>query len=358
MARIPTPPRDDDPPAPEPADAPESKLDDKAAESFNPMAVVKRMGAKPGLFILVGFLVTHFKDELKEADGGTLAPWLDLLAGGLFVIGILWWLVRVFEKIFSKRPARGLIDGLSAGILAGVIGGLLGYGWPDLADYPATPVEGIFTVDSSPRWVRTLLAFIFCVPIAGTLGVGLDLVHTDRKIAWRKKLGIVVLVVCLFLLLIWTGIFVYVPGVTSMGIRFSDILALFDWFLILYSSLVFVSFGWQRHKIVSRLLLILAGILTLRIVTYLIPTQDETSAFGAEVLNHPSWPNTTSYWWRTYWIDDTASSADLNNSALMGLTVVLLCLWSFLLYAFCHANHRLTTGMDTRTRQWLKKLQS
>ena len=152
--------------------------------------VVRKLGYIPYVLVCLGILIAVYSGKtIHKGESDSLKKFLTLFSAVLFVSGIIWSLVRLFHRLFVYRPARGLIEGLSCGIIAGFVGGQLGYGWHPMSKLPIfqpDPSDAHYLLPSGyadPNYLRVLLALVFTVPVAGLLGLGCDLIHTDLNLS-------------------------------------------------------------------------------------------------------------------------------------------------------------------------------
>ena len=306
------------------------------------LLALKRMGYLPGTFVLMGVLLAEWKTML--GDKTELGLWIDLAAGSFVATGLLWWLVRLFGKLFTNRPARGLFDGLLAGIVAGLIGGYFGYGWIDWWQVNDPTFDNIWPgmLEGRPRWVRVVIVFVFTVPIAGLLGLGCDLIHTDRRINWRRNFSTIFLVGAIFLIAVGIVIIRFSPMVNVRGISFSEWLILFEIFVLVYPALVAVSFGWKWKKMFSRYVWIIGAIILTRLVTYLWQTHDEDSIAWAQMIGRAAANATSVSLWERQTCFETYGQDEFN----LATGVVGFCLWTATVYALFYFNHTPAVALD------------
>ncbi len=295
--------------------------------------------------VCLGIVTAVYSGKVPDAKGDPVIKGLRLFSAILFVLGILWSLVRLFHRLFAYRPARGLIDGALCGIIAGFIGGQLGYGsYPTAHEVTFEQARDgtrflLSTNYVDPSYLRILLALAFTVPIAALLGLGCDLIHTDRKINWRRDLGIVLLVSFVVLFLVGFGIFRYVPEMQGKGISFSNIGLLFEAFLIAFCSNMAWNFRWRVKKYIGRLSLIVMLVAGFRIVTWSMTTHDP------EQRGLPLWS-------RQYFMAGAGGLRGQGNYD-MALAVGVFCLWTVVLYAIFYSDNALTK----RIERYMEKIQ-
>lgn len=295
------------------------------------LAVVRRLGYIPYVLVCLGILIALYCGRLPKEDATPIKKFLTLFSATLFVSGIMWSLARLFHRLFSYRPARGLIDGLLCGVIAGFIGGQIGYGRHPMSQVPIY-ANGLSMNYFEPCYLRALLALIFTVPIAGLLGLGCDLIHTDRKIKWRRDLGITLLVGLVFLLLIGFGIFRYVPTMDGKGITFSDIWILFEVFLISFCALMAWSFAWPLRKFLARLTIVIVLMFCARLATAFLNTSDPAQS-GIRL-------------WERQYITEIGNNVGQQGHYDMAITVVCFCIWTIVLYVIFYRDNYLTKRLD------------
>ena len=294
------------------------------------MNLVKKLGFIPYALVSLGALTEIYYARIPDAGSDSIKHFLKLLSAVLFVSGIIWGLVCLFKRLFAYRPARGLIDGLFAGLLAGFVGGHFGYGWEPMATNPAYR-DGYYVQFGDPSYIRVLLAVVFTVPVGGILGLACDLIHTDRKIQWRRDLGVILLVGSVLLVLIGFGIFRYVPPMNGKGISFSNLLLLYETFLLTFCSLLAWNFHWKLRKYLGRLLLVAGLIVGVRIATGLMMTTD------------PAQPG-VALWQKQFLVDEGDRKGE--DQYVMALTVVMMCIATVAAYAVFYTKNILTTRVD------------
>jgi hypothetical protein len=286
--------------------------------------VLKKIGFMPYALASLGIATATYLGKYPGTDTDPVKQFLKLLSASLFLAGILWALTRLFQKTFTNRPARGLIDGLFAGMVAGFVGGQLGYGWGAMSR----------ETYAEPGYLRVLFALVFTVPVSGILGLGCDLIHTDRKIHWRRDLGLVLLVGVVVLGLVGFGVFKYVPNVQAKGITFSNLLLLFEAFVITFCALMSWQLTWPWKRFAGRLGVVLFLIAALRITTWFLhttaPGQADTPLWEREFF-HADGP-----------LDPSGAQGEYE----MAVTVIAFCIWTLFLYAIFHSNHPLNKCID------------
>lgn len=309
------------------------------------LAVVKKLGYVPYVLVCLGILTALYAGKVPSGDTDVVKRTLKLLSAALFVSGILWSLIRLFQRLFIYRPARGLIDGLLCGIIAGFIGGTLGYGahpTATSATFERAHDGSSFLIPTNyvdPSYLRILWALVVTVPIAGLLGLGCDLIHTDRRINWRRDLAIVLLVGAVVLLLVGFGIFRYVPLMDGKGITFSEILLPFEIFLLAFCSMMAWTFRWPLKKFIGRFTLVLLLVACSRIITRFMTTTDP------EQRGLPLWS-------RQYITLEGVSVSQ--GQYEMAQVVCLFCIWTVLLYGVFYCDNSLSKRIDRLVQSILR----
>jgi hypothetical protein len=298
--------------------------------------LVRKLGFIPYALVCLGILTEIYYGKFHDTESDSINHFIKLLSAVLYVSGILWALVRLFSHLFANRPARGLMDGLFAGIFAGFVGGQFGYGWEPMAPEPANHLP-YYTQYAEPGYIRVLLAVVFTVPIGAILGLGCDLIHADRKIKWRRDLGIILLVSSVLLIIMGFGLFRYVPVMKGRGISFSNLLFLFEMFLMGFCCLMAWNFQWKASKAIGRLLLMVILIAIVRIATGFMVTRD------------PEQPG-VALWQRQFLTDDAGQKGQEQYD--MALSVALMCIATVAAYAMFYTNNILTTRIDKLTRKF------
>ncbi len=203
----------------------------------------------------------------------------------------------------------------------------------------------------TPPYFRVFLAFIFAFSFGGLLGLACDLMHTDRKIQFKKNFGIVLMIAMTFVTIVFVGIIQFVPLVNDRGISFSDLLLLFEVYIIVYALIVGISFNWNYRKILSRMVWILLGIAIMRFSTFFLKTDDPESLYYAIMLNRASEnAQFASLWDKVYSVDvDSTLSQkgpDLSGQVDMGMVTAGLFIWFALMYALFYFKHPLAKKVD------------
>jgi hypothetical protein len=290
-------------------------------ESLN--VVRKKIGYESFIFLVMSFVTLTFGDKLGKDAPEVLRNSVPILAGGLFFIGIIIALLKLFAVFFSNRPARGLIDGLAAGIMAGVIGGYFGFGYHG----------GSNSIDSP--FFRMALCVLFATPIGGILGLFIDLFHPDRPIQWKKYLGIAILVFSSTIVVVGYGIIQFVPQLKD-GITLGDLQLLFEIFLLIISGLTAYSFGWPFKKIRIRYCTLFASIALARVYTLIIPVRDPLQEgyrlYQRRFLYNPS------------------DIHDISGKIDLAFTIVTLMVWTLVTYALFFKDHRFYRLLNSRNK--------
>jgi len=299
------------------------------------LAFLKKLGYFPYAFVSLGIAASLYAQKAAGRWGDILV-WLS---GACLTTGLLWALVKICSGLFAKRPARGLIDGLVAGAIAGFVAGRLGYGSHRMEDiqrfiyvdlYGNGELSPIVSSYGEPGYIRTFLVFTFTLPVAGILGLGCDLIHADRKINWRRDVGIVLLVAVVLLLFVGFGIFRYVPEMQGRGINFSELLLIFEVFLLAFSMLMAFSFRWSARKFLGRFSIIAGWIFAMRMITFFLH----------------STVNDRGPLWDRHYVHDVSG----RDEYAMAATAVLLCIWTVIVYASFYVDYPLTRWLDERTQ--------
>ncbi len=288
-------------------------------ESLN--AVRKKIGYEAFIFFVMSFVTLTFGDKLGKDAPEVLRNSVPILAGGLFFVGIIIALLKLFAVFFSHRPARGLIDGLAAGIMAGVMGGYFGYGYHGGSNYIESP------------FFRMALCVLFATPIGGILGLFMDLFHPDRPIQLKKYLGVAILVFSSAIVVVGYGIVQFVPRLRG-GITLGDVQLIFEIFLLIISGLTAFSFSWPFKKIGIRSCTLFASIVIARVYTLIIPTRDPLQK-GISLYQRKFLYNSND-------IHDISGNIDL------AFTVVTFMVWTLVTYALFYKDHRLYRLLNLR----------
>ena len=296
-----------------------------------------RIGWQPMLFFTLAFVALAFARGIPgDGSNSDLNRFVTFVACSLFGLALLTAVLRVTSTYFRHRPARGLIDGLAAGLIAGLVGGALGYA-SHTGHFMGLPYEASYADDPVAR--RMAVCVLFTVPVAGLLGVLLDLVHPTRRIAWAKYAGAIVLAVALVVCLTGFGIYAFATDSDGPGITVSDVQLLFEVFLLTISAIMAVSFRWPLRKFLARLPLLALAVAAARVPTFVLHSSDPAQAGVPLYLRRFLREYETS-------LADRISGANADWAVQLAFVVIMLMAWTVAAYVLFYKDHRLSRWLD------------
>jgi hypothetical protein len=138
-------------------------------------------GKRASAQLLLVVVITTVRKDFCLSNNVSCAKVAFVVAGLLLLAGIVDALLGLYIPRFRVIAVSGLFDGLFAGMIAGIVGGYLGFGWHPIGylDYKTTQLH------------RTLLVFVFTVPVAALLGSCLSFLKPETPVNWRNELSAV-----------------------------------------------------------------------------------------------------------------------------------------------------------------------
>lgn len=279
--------------------------------------IQKTIGVQAIAFMVIAFACLAFKSQLGDKAPVGLSQATFVMAGLLFATGLLVAVLRLFAATFQHRPARGMIDGLAAGLFAGLLGGFFGYGYHTGPGY-----------ENQSSYYRILLCVVFAIPIAGVLGLCVDLFHPDRKIPWRDYLGAIVLSFAILFVFVGFGVSFFSPVVEGAGITLGDFQLIFEFGVAMLLAMMAFSFRWPVKRFLARSVLLISSIALARALTFLVYV--EVPGQGNVRLCSRMFPK------------------DLTGDVELAVSVIILMLWFIASYGAFFLNHPANRWLDEK----------